>query len=184
MLPSIEHYNSMKKKCGQPQEYIWADMMYLKGLVMQTPSFNLWDLQKKHSHNQFIDLSELMIHQISDKECFSHKKAAKKAAEWNEEVAQFIYNISWYTTAQLSCLDETAKDERVYFKLYGRAPIGMPVEVVTPFVHGDQYTLQYFTRQHATPGNVPLQTGPHDCLPTLQKSETSLIYSSCANGFK
>ena len=116
--------------------------MYLKHLIMQTPTYYPQDFQEKLSQNRFLDLSESMLHQIFKWECFSHKKAEKRAAEQDEEeVAHFIYSISQYKTAQLSYLDESAKDERTYFKLYGRVPIGMPVEVEAPFVHGDQYTL-------------------------------------------
>ena len=130
------------KKCGCPWEHTRADIMYLKSLVMQTPMYYLQDLQKQLSQNQFLDLSESMIHQIFEREHFCHKKAEKRAAEWDEEeVAHFVYNISQYKIAQLSCLDVSAKDERMYFKLYGRAPKGMPVEVEAPFMCGNQYTL-------------------------------------------
>ena len=135
------HIHKSKKR-GRPREYVRADIMYLKSLVMRTPTYYLRDFQKKLSQNRFLDLSESTLHRIFKRESFSHKKAEKRAAEQDEEeVARFIYSISRYKTAQLSYLDESAKDERTYFKLYGRAPIGMPVEVEAPFVRGDRYTL-------------------------------------------
>ena len=85
------HISKLKKR-GRPREYVRADITYLKSLVMRTPMYYLRDLQKKLSQNRFLDLSESTFHRIFERERFSHKKAEKRAAERDEEVARFIYS--------------------------------------------------------------------------------------------
>jgi hypothetical protein len=46
-----------------------------------------------------------------------------------------------YHTPQLVFIDETSKDERTYFRLYGRSLVNQRAIHPAPFIRGDRYSL-------------------------------------------
>ena len=69
-------------------------------------------------------------------------KLQKAALERNELVrAHYLTTINHYTRNQLIFLDESAKDERSLFRLYGYSPRNTPAQKKVVFVCGKRYTI-------------------------------------------
>ena len=55
--------------------------------------------------------------------------------------ADFIRRIGPYSADCLVFLDESSKDQRTYFRSYGRSFVGTPCEISAPFVRGRRFSL-------------------------------------------
>ncbi len=82
------------------------------------------------------------IHRTLEREGYSYKFVQKIAAERDPELrADFVRRISRYPVECITCIDETSKDERTYFRSHGHSKKNTRVEIEGPFIRGRRYSL-------------------------------------------
>lgn len=127
---------------GRPRELHREDVNYLLSLAHHSPQKFLDEYQALLYQNRAIHISLSTIHRTFEREGISYKRIAKNAAErdpWAR--ADFVRRVGLYPIEYLVFVDETSKDERTYFRNYGRSLKNMPCEVAAPFIRGHRFSL-------------------------------------------
>jgi transposase len=127
---------------GRPRSLTREDVEYIQELTRAQPTLYLREIRDALLDNRLIDFDISTIHNTLEREHISYKKLHSTASERDAVMrADFQIRMADYHTPQLVFCDETASDERTYFRLYGRAPVNQRAISAAPFIRGDRYSL-------------------------------------------
>ncbi len=127
---------------GRPRTVDASDVDYIKALVKQMPYLYLDEICEKLLTERYLNISLSTLQRTFTREHFTRKRLQKIATERSPfKRSDYIRRISQYPAKMLVFIDETAKDERTYFRSYGRSLRGIRPIAKAPFVRGKRYTL-------------------------------------------
>jgi transposase len=127
---------------GCPQKSLHADVQYLLRLAHHKPTLFLDEYQQRLKTYRLLSLSMATIHRELQRAGLSVKRVQKMASERDPmKRADFIRRISQYPATYLITLDEVSKDNRTYARLWGRAEVGVRVEIHQPFVRKRRFSM-------------------------------------------
>ncbi|KAJ7578286.1 hypothetical protein C8J56DRAFT_722140, partial [Mycena floridula] len=107
---------------GRPRLLVNQDVQFLLRLARYRPTLFLDEYCKLLTQKRTISVSLSTLHCTFERAGLSVKRVQKMAIERSpQKRAAFIYRMGQYSAAQLFCLDETSKDDRVYARLWGRS---------------------------------------------------------------
>lgn len=119
-----------------------ADVQYLLRLAHHKPTLFLDEYQQRLKTYHLLSLSMATIHRELQRAGLSVKRVQKMALERDPmKCADFIWRISQYPATYLITLDEVSKDNCTYARLWGRAEVGVRVEIHQPFVWKRRFSM-------------------------------------------
>lgn len=127
---------------GRHRKLLREDEDYILALMQQNPALFLDEYARLLDQNRAISVSIPTMYRLFSRHGITYKRAKKVARERDPLArADFRRQIARHPITALLCIDETSKDERTYFRSYGRALKGQSAEIIAPFVRGQRYTL-------------------------------------------
>jgi len=115
----------------------------LATLIQEAPAMYLDEIQDWLALVHDVGISRTALHE-NIRDCgLTYKMLHKAAAERDEEVRQHWkaeMRANW-VAKQCVMVDETSKDDRTLFRLYGRSPLGHRAPVPANFVRGQRFSM-------------------------------------------
>lgn len=127
---------------GRPRSTTYRDTFFLLKLAKHNPTRFLDEYAQLLERSRLLSISISTVHRCLARAGLVVKQAQKMAGERTRaKIANYIRRIGAYSPACLVFLDETAKDDRTYARLWGRAQKGQRVEIRAPFVRKRRFSL-------------------------------------------
>jgi hypothetical protein len=100
---------------------------YIQELTRAQPTLYLREIRVALLENRLIGVDVSTIHNTLEREHIIYKKLHSTDSQRDADIpADFQVSMADYRTRQSVLCDETASDERTYFRLYGCAPVNGP----------------------------------------------------------
>lgn len=127
---------------GHPRSVLFRDAEYLVRLAHHNPGAFLDEYCKRLEDDRYLSIHVTTIHRFFTRAGLSVKRVQKLARERDPmKRADYIRRIGKHSPACLVFLDEVSKNDRIYARLWGRAPAGERVECYAPFVRGRRLSM-------------------------------------------